>query len=58
MSEKLRILILEDVPNDAELAERELHGAGLTLDSRRVAAFRRHRRTDDPIGGLRKTGGL
>ena len=36
MDKKLRILILEDVPSDAELVERELRGAGLAFDSRRV----------------------
>jgi PAS domain S-box-containing protein len=37
MSEKLRILILEDVPSDAELMEDELTESGLTFVSKRVA---------------------
>jgi diguanylate cyclase (GGDEF)-like protein/PAS domain S-box-containing protein len=32
----LRVLILEDTPTDAELAERELHKAGMVFVSRRV----------------------
>ena len=37
VDEELRILILEDVATDAELAERELASAGLTFDAKRVA---------------------
>jgi PAS domain S-box-containing protein len=36
MSDDLRILILEDVPTDAELMEREMCRAGLAFTSRRV----------------------
>jgi PAS domain S-box-containing protein len=36
MSDELRILILEDVPADAELMERELQRAGIAFTSRRV----------------------
>src|SRR5581483_1361019 len=36
MTERLRILIVEDVENDAELALRELRRAGLACDARRV----------------------
>ncbi len=36
MEEKLRILILEDVPADAELVERELRNVGIALISRHV----------------------
>src|SRR4030095_13523623 len=36
MDRVLRILILEDIPTDAELALRELKRAGLVFDSRRV----------------------
>ncbi len=36
MGEKLRILILEDVPSDAELAGRELRNAGISFVSERV----------------------
>lgn len=36
MSDQLRILIVEDVPNDAELALRELKRAGIIFDARRV----------------------
>ena len=36
MGEKLRILILEDVPTDAELARRELRDAGISFVSKRV----------------------
>lgn len=36
MDRPLRILILEDVPTDAELIERELRRAGLAFTSRRV----------------------
>ncbi|HVO67707.1 MAG TPA: PAS domain S-box protein [Syntrophales bacterium] len=38
MSEELRILILEDVPTDAELMEEELRESGMTFVSKRVAA--------------------
>ena len=38
MSKELRILILEDVPADAELMEDELKESGLTFVSKRVAA--------------------
>lgn len=44
MEENLRILIMEDVPTDAELCERELRGAGLKFTAQRVdtrAAFER-----------------
>lgn len=44
MEEELRILILEDRPTDAEIAERELRDGGLSFVSRRVeteAEFRR-----------------
>ncbi|MGC9976399.1 MAG: PAS domain S-box protein, partial [Syntrophales bacterium] len=37
MSKKLRILILEDVPTDAELMIEELSESGMVFDSRRVA---------------------
>jgi CheY-like chemotaxis protein len=37
MSVELRILILEDVPSDAELMEHELTESGLTFMSKRVA---------------------
>src|SRR5512135_1212462 len=37
MSEKLKVLILEDVPTDAELMIEELAESGMTFDSRRVA---------------------
>lgn len=37
MEEKLRILLLEDVPTDAELAERELRNAKISFSSTRVA---------------------
>ena len=37
MSKKLRILILEDVPTDAELMIEELAESGMTFDSKRVA---------------------
>ena len=37
MSKKLRILILEDVPTDAELMIEELADAGMTFVSKRVA---------------------
>lgn len=36
MEKELRILILEDVPTDAELMERELRRANLTFSSKRV----------------------
>ncbi len=36
MGEKLRILILEDVPSDAELAKRELRKAGMSVVAKRV----------------------
>jgi signal transduction histidine kinase len=36
MDKELRILILEDVPRDAELVERELQKAGIVYTSRRV----------------------
>ncbi len=36
MGKELRILILEDVPTDAELIERELQKAGIAFSSRRV----------------------
>lgn len=36
MSKELHILILEDVPADAELIERELHKAGVAFVSKRV----------------------
>ena len=36
MNEKLRILILEDVPTDAELIERELHKAEFYFISKHV----------------------
>jgi len=36
MSEELRILILEDVPTDAELMERELRKGGIKFSSKRV----------------------
>ncbi len=36
MTETLRLLILEDTPSDAELAERELLRAGMAFESRRV----------------------
>lgn len=36
MERLLRVLILEDVPTDAELAERELRRAGIPFTSRRV----------------------
>lgn len=36
MSKELRILILEDVPTDAELMEHELRKAGIEFSSRRV----------------------
>ena len=36
MNERLRILMVEDVETDSELASRELKRAGLTIDSRRV----------------------
>lgn len=38
MSKELRILILEDVPTDAELMEDELKESGMTFISKRVAA--------------------
>ncbi len=38
MSKELRILILEDVPTDAELMEEELKESGMTFISKRVAA--------------------
>src|SRR5258706_1434714 len=44
MSSQLRILVVEDVPNDAELALWELKRAGIEVDARRVetaAAYRR-----------------
>src|SRR5437867_10804309 len=44
MAEQLRILLVEDSPNDAELVLRELTRGGLDFQSRRVqteAAFRR-----------------
>ncbi len=37
MSKQLRILILEDVPTDAELMIEELAEAGMTFVSKRVA---------------------
>jgi len=37
MEQEIRILILEDVPTDAELAKYELPDAGLTFTSRCVA---------------------
>ncbi len=37
MSERLKILILEDVPTDAELMIEELAEAGMNFDSKRVA---------------------
>jgi len=37
MSEKLKVLILEDVPTDAELMIEELAESGMTFDSKRVA---------------------
>ena len=37
MEEKLRILLLEDVPTDAELAERELRNAKISFSTTRVA---------------------
>lgn len=37
MSDKLRILIVEDVPTDAELMECELQDAGLAFSAKRVA---------------------
>jgi len=36
MDKELRILILEDVPTDAELMEQELHKAGMAFISKRV----------------------
>jgi PAS domain S-box-containing protein len=36
MDKELRILILEDVPTDAELAERELNRVGIRFSSKRV----------------------
>ena len=36
MSDKLRILIVEDVPADAELIEYELQNAGMTFSAKRV----------------------
>ena len=36
MNQHVRILILEDIPNDAELMERELHKARITFTSQRV----------------------
>jgi len=36
MDKELRILILEDVPTDAELVERELNRAGILFSSKRV----------------------
>ena len=37
MSNELKILILEDVPSDAELMEEELTDSGMTFTSKRVA---------------------
>ena len=39
MSEKLKALILEDVPTDAELMIEELAEAGMTFVSKRVATI-------------------
>jgi len=36
MSEELRILMLEDVPEEAEVVQRELHASGLAFVARRV----------------------
>ena len=36
MSGELKILMLEDVPEEAELLERELHASGLAFVARRV----------------------
>jgi len=36
MSEGLRILILEDLPADAELMEHELHKGGIEFSAKRV----------------------
>ena len=33
---KLKVLLVEDIPSDAELAERSLKGGGLDMESRRV----------------------
>lgn len=44
MSDQLRILIVEDVPNDAELALRELKRAGIIFDARRVETAAEYRR--------------
>jgi diguanylate cyclase (GGDEF)-like protein/PAS domain S-box-containing protein len=44
MSRQLRILIVEDVPNDAELALRELKRAGIAVDARRVETAAEYRR--------------
>jgi hypothetical protein len=38
MSKQLRILILEDVPTDAELMIEELAEAGMTFVSRRISS--------------------
>ena len=37
MEKKLRILFLEDSPEDAEIEERELRAGGLEFDGRRTA---------------------
>ncbi len=42
MEEKLRILILEDVPADAELVERELRNAEIAFMSPSVPMIVRH----------------
>ncbi|HYR83996.1 MAG TPA: PAS domain S-box protein, partial [Terriglobia bacterium] len=44
MSRQLKILIVEDVPNDAELALRELKRAGIAFDARRVDTAAEYRR--------------
>jgi len=40
MSGELKILMLEDVPEEAELLERELHKSGLEFVARRVQTRR------------------
>ena len=47
MSSQLRILIVDDVPNDAELALRELKRAGIAFDARRVETATEYRRELD-----------
>ena len=44
MAAPLRILIVEDVPDDAELALRELKRAGIAFDARRVETAAEYRR--------------